>query len=110
MVPQDYGWFLPVKAAVRRAEGLVEGGEAEVELEMEIEERARSDELELLTGVAAHQRGEDASAWIARADKALYLGELPATGLHRHAAPVLLLGLSGRLAIERPGGWRESGG
>ena len=32
--PQDYGWFLPVKAAVRRAEGLEEGGEAEVELEL----------------------------------------------------------------------------
>lgn len=32
--PQDYGWFLPVKAAVRRAEGLVEGGEAEVELDL----------------------------------------------------------------------------
>lgn len=32
--PQGYGWFLPVKAAVRRAEGLVEGGEAELELEL----------------------------------------------------------------------------
>lgn len=42
------------------------------------------------------------------ADKALYLGELPATGLHRHAAPVLLLGLSGRFAIQGPGGWRET--
>ena len=30
--PQDYGWFLPVKAAVRRAEGLEEGDRAEVEL------------------------------------------------------------------------------
>ena len=30
--PQDYGWFLPVKAAVRRAEGLDEGDRAEVEL------------------------------------------------------------------------------
>ncbi len=30
--PQDYGWFLPVKAAVRRAEGLEEGGEASAEL------------------------------------------------------------------------------
>ena len=42
------------------------------------------------------------------ADKALYLGELPATGRHRHAAPVLLLGLSGRFALELPGGRRES--
>ena len=32
-------------------------------------------------------------------DRALYVGELPATGWHRHAAPVLLLGLSGRLAV-----------
>lgn len=33
------------------------------------------------------------------ADKALYVGELPPTGWHRHAAPVLLLGLSGRFAL-----------
>ena len=33
------------------------------------------------------------------ADRALYVGELPATGWHRHAAPVLLLGLSGRFAV-----------
>ena len=32
-------------------------------------------------------------------DRALYVGELPATGWHRHAAPVLLLGLSGRFAV-----------
>lgn len=33
------------------------------------------------------------------ANRALYEGELPATGWHRHAAPVLLLGLSGRFAV-----------
>ncbi|MBX9872047.1 MAG: AraC family transcriptional regulator, partial [Burkholderiaceae bacterium] len=33
------------------------------------------------------------------ADRALYLGELPATGWHRHASPVLLQGLSGRFAL-----------
>ncbi|MBA4112564.1 MAG: AraC family transcriptional regulator [Verminephrobacter sp.] len=33
------------------------------------------------------------------ANRALYVGELPATGWHRHAAPVLLLGLSGRFAV-----------
>lgn len=32
-------------------------------------------------------------------DRALYIGELPATGWHRHAAPVLLVGLSGRFAV-----------
>lgn len=32
-------------------------------------------------------------------DRALYLGELPATGLHRHVTPVLLIGLSGRFAV-----------
>lgn len=36
----------------------------------------------------------------AGADRALYVGELPATGWHRHAAPVLLLGLSGRFALQ----------
>ena len=30
--PQDYGWFLPVKAAVRRANGLEEGDTAEIDL------------------------------------------------------------------------------
>ena len=30
--PQDDGWFLPVKAVVRRAEGLEEGDMAEAEL------------------------------------------------------------------------------
>ena len=32
--PQDHGWFLPVKALVRRAEGLEESGEIEVELDL----------------------------------------------------------------------------
>ena len=34
------------------------------------------------------------------ANRALYTGELPATGWHRHASPVLLLGLSGRFAVQ----------
>ena len=33
------------------------------------------------------------------ADRALYVGDLPATGWHSHAAPVLLMGLSGRFAL-----------
>ena len=37
-------------------------------------------------------------------DRALYLGHLPPTGWHCHAAPALLLGLSGRFALHRPGG------
>lgn len=32
--PQDYGWFLPVKAKVRRAEKLEEGDSATVELHL----------------------------------------------------------------------------
>ncbi|MBV7541713.1 AraC family transcriptional regulator [Acidovorax sp. sic0104] len=32
-------------------------------------------------------------------DKALYVGEIPATGWHCHAAAVLLMGLSGRFAL-----------
>jgi hypothetical protein len=32
--PGEGGWFLPVKQAVRRAEGLEEGAEVEVELEL----------------------------------------------------------------------------
>ena len=32
-------------------------------------------------------------------DRALYVGEIPATGWHRHASPVLLMGLSGRFAV-----------
>ena len=32
-------------------------------------------------------------------DRALYLGEIPATGWHCHASPVLLMGLSGRFAL-----------
>ncbi len=42
------------------------------------------------------------------ADKALYLGEIPATGWHRHAAPVLLLGLSGRFRLLLPAGRVET--
>ncbi|MBX3611354.1 MAG: helix-turn-helix transcriptional regulator [Hydrogenophaga sp.] len=40
-------------------------------------------------------------------DKAVYLGELPATGWHRHAAPVLLVGLSGRFRLRWPDGRSE---
>ena len=32
-------------------------------------------------------------------DRALYVGDLPPTGWHCHAAPVLLVGLSGRFAL-----------
>lgn len=42
------------------------------------------------------------------ANRALYVGELPATGWHRHAAPVLLLGLSGRFAVHLAPGRRET--
>jgi len=42
------------------------------------------------------------------ADRALYVGELPATGWHRHAAPVLLLGLSGRFAVHLAPGQVET--
>lgn len=38
------------------------------------------------------------------ADRALYVGDLPSTGWHRHAAPVLLIGLSGRFAVRLAGG------
>ncbi len=41
-------------------------------------------------------------------DRALYVGDIPATGWHRHAAPVLLLGLSGRFAVHLPGGAVET--
>ena len=34
--------------------------------------------------------------------------EIPATGWHRHAAPVLLLGLSGRFRLLLPGGRGET--
>lgn len=37
-------------------------------------------------------------------NRALYIGELPATGWHCHASPVLLIGLSGRFAVHLPGG------
>ncbi|MES2582882.1 MAG: helix-turn-helix domain-containing protein [Pseudomonadota bacterium] len=36
------------------------------------------------------------------ANRALYQGELPATGWHCHASPVLLMGLSGRFALHLP--------
>ncbi len=42
------------------------------------------------------------------ADRALYLGELPATGWHQHASPVLLQGLSGRFAVHLPAGRVET--
>jgi AraC-like DNA-binding protein len=35
-------------------------------------------------------------------NRALYRGELPATGWHRHASPVLLMGLSGRFSLQLP--------
>ncbi|HEY0844487.1 MAG TPA: AraC family transcriptional regulator [Noviherbaspirillum sp.] len=41
-------------------------------------------------------------------DRALYIGDLPATDWHRHASPVLLIGLSGRFAVRLPGGHVES--
>jgi AraC-like DNA-binding protein len=41
-------------------------------------------------------------------DRALYLGELPATGWHRHASPVLLQGLSGRFALHLSPGRLET--
>ncbi|MDP3227253.1 MAG: AraC family transcriptional regulator [Acidovorax sp.] len=42
------------------------------------------------------------------ADRALYVGDLPATGWHCHAAPVLLMGLSGRFALHWESGPVES--
>lgn len=44
---------------------------------------------------------------VAAADRALYTGELEATGWHLHAAPVLLVGLSGRFALHWAGGRAE---
>ncbi|WP_334188413.1 helix-turn-helix transcriptional regulator [Noviherbaspirillum sp.] len=41
-------------------------------------------------------------------DRSLYIGELPASGWHRHASPVLLIGLSGRFAIHLPDGRIET--
>ncbi|MEC4717694.1 helix-turn-helix domain-containing protein [Noviherbaspirillum sp. CPCC 100848] len=35
-------------------------------------------------------------------NRALYIGELPATEWHCHASPVLLIGLSGRFAVHLP--------
>ena len=40
-------------------------------------------------------------------DRALYVGELAATGWHRHAAVALLVGLSGRFVVHLPGGRLE---
>lgn len=40
-------------------------------------------------------------------DRALYVGDLAATGWHRHAAVALLLGLSGRFALHLGGGRAE---
>lgn len=37
-------------------------------------------------------------------NRALYQGDMPATGWHCHAAPVLLMGLSGRFAVHLPQG------
>lgn len=45
--------------------------------------------------------------WLAR-DRALFLGELPPARLHAHAAPVLLIGLSGPIALHFPDGRRET--
>ncbi|MBW0147197.1 helix-turn-helix transcriptional regulator [Marinobacter arenosus] len=45
--------------------------------------------------------------WLAR-DRALFLGELPPARLHAHAAPVLLIGLSGPLTLHFPDGRRET--
>lgn len=50
------------------------------------------------------QRGNALTAGI---DRALYVGELEATDWHRHAAPVLLLGLSGRFALHWRAGHAE---
>lgn len=41
-------------------------------------------------------------------DRALYMGDIPATGWHCHASPVLLLGLSGRFALHWGPGQAES--
>lgn len=41
-------------------------------------------------------------------DRALYIGDIPATGWHRHVSPVLLLGLSGRFAVHWGAGQVET--
>ena len=41
-------------------------------------------------------------------DRSLYRGELPATNWHSHAAPALLIGLSGRFALHFTQGRTES--
>lgn len=45
--------------------------------------------------------------WLAR-DRALFLGELPPARLHAHAAPVLLIGLSGPITLRFPDGRGET--
>lgn len=45
--------------------------------------------------------------WLAR-DRALFLGELPPARLHAHAAPVLLIGLSGPITLRFPDGRQET--
>jgi AraC-like DNA-binding protein len=42
------------------------------------------------------------------ADRSLYIGALPTTGWHAHAAPALLVGLSGRFALHLPDGSTET--
>lgn len=50
---------------------------------------------------------QDKEIWLAR-DRALFLGELPPARLHAHAAPVLLIGLSGPITIRLPDGRCET--
>ena len=45
--------------------------------------------------------------WLAR-DRALFLGELPPTRLHAHAAPVLLIGMSGPITLHFTDGRSET--
>lgn len=45
--------------------------------------------------------------WLGK-DRALFLGELPAAELHSHAAPVLLVGLSGLFRLSFPDGRVET--
>jgi len=45
--------------------------------------------------------------WLAH-DRALFLGELPPARMHAHAAPVLLIGLSGPITLHFPDGRRET--
>lgn len=45
--------------------------------------------------------------WLAR-DRALFVGELPPTRLHAHAAPVLLIGMSGPITLKFADGRHET--